>query len=74
MPDQNAGQTAVRYTVPGLDTAEERDPVTQDMLIAQTAQLEQYQWFVRAHLENSSGQLRSGGEHTEEGAAEKARS
>lgn len=26
------------------------DLVTQDMLIGQVAQLEQYQWFVRAHL------------------------
>src|ERR1700704_2145594 len=30
---------------------EEPDPVTQDMLIEQAGQLEQYHWFVRAHLE-----------------------
>src|ERR1700712_1726322 len=30
----------------GIDDTEESDPVTQDMLIAQSAELEQYQWFV----------------------------
>jgi starvation-inducible DNA-binding protein len=29
------------------------DPVTEDLLIAQLGQLEQAQWFVRAHLESS---------------------
>jgi len=31
------------------------DPVTEDMLIGQLAALEQFQWFVRAHLENGDG-------------------
>ena len=43
-----------------IDTTEEPDPVTQDMLIAQTGELEQYQWFVRAHLESSDGLLDPG--------------
>ena len=43
------------------------------MLIAQAAQLEQYQWFVRAHLENSSGRLSTDGATTEKTAARKAR-
>ncbi len=33
------------------------DPVTEDMLVGQTGQLEQFHWFVRAHLEDSTGQL-----------------
>jgi starvation-inducible DNA-binding protein len=33
------------------------DPVTEDMLIQQTAELELYQWFVRAHLESATGDL-----------------
>lgn len=31
------------------------DPVTEDMLIGQLAQLESFQWFIRAHLENGDG-------------------
>ncbi|ALE06227.1 hypothetical protein AL755_13410 [Arthrobacter sp. ERGS1:01] len=34
------------------------DPVTEDMLIGQTAKLELFQWFMRAHLENDGGNLR----------------
>ncbi|GEC21320.1 DNA starvation/stationary phase protection protein [Pseudonocardia hydrocarbonoxydans] len=51
---------------------EEADPVTQDMLIAQSGELEQYQWFVRAHLENSRGELTSAGASTERDAAAEA--
>lgn len=36
---------------------EELDLVTQDMLISQTRELERFQWFVRAHLEDRSGGL-----------------
>ncbi|BBF99424.1 MULTISPECIES: Dps family protein [Pseudonocardia] len=49
------------------------DPVTQDMLIAQAGQLEQFQWFVRAHLESSDGSLRSQSSDTETGAADAVR-
>lgn len=45
------------------------DPVTEDMLVSQTAELEQFHWFIRAHLENSSGELQTDGAETEEGAA-----
>ena len=38
----------------------ELDPVTEDMLIGQSAKLELFQWFMRAHLENSSGELPPG--------------
>jgi starvation-inducible DNA-binding protein len=53
-----------------IDVTEEPDPVTQDMLIGQAGELEQYQWFVRAHLENADGSLRSAGASTEDEAAD----
>ena len=37
----------------------ELDPVSEDMLIAQTDKLELFQWFVRAHLANSDGDLQA---------------
>jgi starvation-inducible DNA-binding protein len=55
-----------------IASTEEPDPVSQDMLIAQAGQLEQYQWFVRAHLENASGQLSTTGAVHETTAARKA--
>lgn len=33
------------------------DPVSEVMLIGQLADLEQYQWFVRAHIESADGSL-----------------
>lgn len=39
------------------DAVSEPDPVTEDMIIGHLAQLEQFQWFVRAHLENAEGEL-----------------
>ena len=48
------------------------DPVTEDVLIGQTGDLEQYQWFVRAHLQGTSGALASAGAEDEVGAARKA--
>jgi starvation-inducible DNA-binding protein len=55
-----------------IDKTEEPDPVTQDLLINQAGELEQYHWFVRAHLENADGSLRSAGAKTEKEAAEAA--
>ncbi|MPZ86716.1 MAG: DNA starvation/stationary phase protection protein [Nitriliruptorales bacterium] len=46
------------------------DLVSQDLLIAQSEQLELFQWFVRAHLEDRSGRIASEGASTEVGAAE----
>lgn len=40
-----------------LEQLEELDLVTQDMIIGHTGELEKFQWFVRAHLENASGRL-----------------
>ncbi len=56
-----------------IAATEEPDPVTQDMLIDQAGQLEQYQWFVRAHLEDPSGSLATSGARTEEQAAARTR-
>ena len=50
----------------------EEEPVSQDMLITQSGQLEQFQWFVRAHLEDGTGTLVNRGAKTEEEAAAKA--
>ena len=55
-----------------IGETEEADPVTQDLLISQAGELEQYHWFVRAHLENADGSLRSEGAKTEKEAAEAA--
>ena len=45
---------AHRAAVQELD---DLDLVTQDMLIGQLDQLEQFQWFVRAHLETNDGSI-----------------
>jgi starvation-inducible DNA-binding protein len=47
--------------------------VTQDMLIEHAGEMEKFQWFVRAHLENAGGSLRYEGQKTERGAAKAAR-
>jgi starvation-inducible DNA-binding protein len=55
-----------------IETTEELDQVTQDMLIEQSGQLEQFHWFVRAHLENADGSLTTAGAKTEKSAAKRA--
>lgn len=55
-----------------IETSGDLDPVTEDMLIAQAGQLELFHWFVRAHLESSSGALATDGQDTEKGAAKAA--
>ena len=52
-----------------MKALEDLDLVTQDMLIQQLAELEQFQWFVRAHLESGSGTLATSGVTTEKAAA-----
>ena len=42
-----------------IETLSELDPVSEDMVTGQLAQLEQFQWFVRAHIESASGELKS---------------
>ncbi|MEO8850675.1 MAG: DNA starvation/stationary phase protection protein [Allobranchiibius sp.] len=56
-----------------ITTSSELDPITEDMLIGQTAQLEKFQWFVRAHLEDLGGRLSSADANTEKAAADDAR-
>ena len=55
-----------------ISATDEPDPVSQDMLIGQARQLEQFQWFVRAHLESADGRLTTSGAQTELQAAETA--
>ncbi|MET8638153.1 DNA starvation/stationary phase protection protein [Streptomyces sp. NPDC004680] len=47
------------------------DPATEDLLIEQLRDLEQFQWFVRAHLENASGTLGTDTARFEEESAAK---
>jgi starvation-inducible DNA-binding protein len=56
-----------------IEETEEPDPVTQDLLIAHSGQLEQFHWFVRAHLENAEGKLSTAGATTEKSAARRGR-
>lgn len=56
-----------------IEKVGEIDPITEDLLIGQTGQLEKFQWFVRAHLENASGTLAHEGADSEKGAANTAR-
>ena len=52
----------------------ELDPVSEDMLIGQLTDLEQFQWFIRAHLESSDGVLATADNQSESSAAKAARS
>ena len=49
------------------------DLVTQNILIEHMAELEKFQWFVRAHLESAGGTLAHEGAETERAAASKAK-
>ncbi|MFW6773360.1 Dps family protein [Nocardioides sp. CPCC 205120] len=53
--------------------AGELDPITEDLLIGQTAELEKFQWFVRAHLEDIGGRLSTTGATSEHDATDAAR-
>ena len=63
----------VEDTRKGIDRLEDLDLVSQDMLIDHAGELEKFQWFVRAHLENAGGQLSNRGAKTEKGAARSAK-
>jgi starvation-inducible DNA-binding protein len=56
-----------------MERLEDLDLVSQDLIIEQTRDLEQLQWFVRAHLESASGSLATKGTSTERDAATAAR-
>jgi starvation-inducible DNA-binding protein len=62
----------IEDTRKGIAETEELDPITQDILISHTAELEKFQWFVRAHLENAGGVLVHEGSSSEKGAAKSA--
>jgi starvation-inducible DNA-binding protein len=64
----------IEDTRKGIEETEKLDPVTQDILIDHAAELEKFQWFVRAHLENSGGALAHKGASNEKSAAKSARS
>ena len=51
---------------------EEVDPVTNDLLIGQLGELEQFHWFIRAHLENAGGRLATADASSEAEAAAKS--
>lgn len=55
-----------------MDELAEIEPVSQDVLIDQLRMLEQFHWFVRAHLESSDGQLSTAGANSEREAARQA--
>ncbi|MCW2652542.1 MAG: starvation-inducible DNA-binding protein [Mycobacterium sp.] len=63
----------IQDTRKNIERLEELDLVTQDMLIDHAGELEKFQWFVRAHLENAGGSLVHEGESTEQGAASAAK-
>ncbi len=57
-----------------IEALDELDMVSQDLLIGQTALLDKFHWFVRAHLENASGQLLTAGATNEVEASRQAAS
>jgi starvation-inducible DNA-binding protein len=63
----------IEDTRKGIDRLEDLDLVSQDMMIGHAGELEKFQWFVRAHLENSGGQLANKGATTEKTAATRAK-
>lgn len=58
----------------GIDRLEDLDLGAQDMLIEHAGEMEKFQWFVRAHLENAGGSLKHGGKKTEKSVARAAKS
>jgi starvation-inducible DNA-binding protein len=63
----------IEDTRKAIEQTEKLDPVTQDILIDHAAELEKFQWFVRAHLENAGGTLSHAGASTEKAAAKSAK-
>jgi starvation-inducible DNA-binding protein len=56
-----------------IELSGDLDPITEDMLIGETAELEKFQWFVRAHLEDIGGRLSTSGAGSESAATDAAR-
>src|SRR6201992_840539 len=57
----------------GIEQTEQRGRATKAILTEQAAELEKFQWFVRAHLENAGGKLAHEGSSTERSAAKSAK-
>lgn len=55
-----------------IESVGDLDPITEDMLIDHSTDLEQFHWFVRAHLENAGGEISSAGARSEVQAAKQA--
>ena len=56
-----------------IERLDDIDLVSQDILIGHAGELEKFQWFIRAHLENSGGELANSGATTEKSAARAAK-
>lgn len=56
-----------------IETVGSLDPITEDLLIKQSGELEMMHWFVRAHLETVDGALVTAKATTEQQAADAAR-
>ena len=63
----------VRSHRAAAEELDDLDLVTQDMLVGQLDALEQFQWFVRAHLETSDGTIPQSTSEEEGAAAGRAR-
>jgi starvation-inducible DNA-binding protein len=63
----------IEDTRKAIQRLDDLDLVTQDILIGHAGELEKFQWFVRAHLENSGGQLANRGATSEKAAARSAK-
>ena len=63
----------IEDTRKNIERLDDIDLVSQDMLIGHSAELEKFQWFVRAHLESAGGTLTHEGSATEKDAASSAR-
>jgi starvation-inducible DNA-binding protein len=63
----------IEDTRKAIERVSELDPVTENILEEHAAELEKFQWFVRAHLENAGGQLANKGARTEKAAASQAK-
>jgi starvation-inducible DNA-binding protein len=63
----------IENTRKNIERLDEIDPITQDILIGHGAELEKFQWFIRAHLENAGGTLVNDGARTEKSAARRAK-
>lgn len=63
----------IQDTRKAIEKLDGLDLVSQDMIIGHAGELEKFQWFVRAHLENSGGELANAGATTEKPAAAKVR-